>query len=130
MSIIRRGKETYLVRIYLGRDLMTRKRIEINETVHGPYSSAVEREIALKNQKYTGRLVKSSNMTLSALLEDYLESVRTTLDETTHDKYERYSKYFVQPHIGAIAINKIKPGNIQRFLNFLLDKKEAADGQK
>ena len=87
MSIIRRGKHTFPVRVYVGRDPITKKRIEINETVHGNSSYAVKREAQLKAQKYSGQLVKSSRMTVAALFDLYLDSVRHTVSVVTHYKY-------------------------------------------
>lgn len=124
MSVIRRGKNTFLIRVYVGRDPLTGKRIEINETVHGSFSYAVKRETKLKAQKYSNGLIKLSRMTVDALFDLYLDSVRHTVGPGTYYKCEIFYKRYVKPHIGAMSISKITRSDIQRFFNFLLDKKE------
>jgi hypothetical protein len=130
MSIIPRGKNTYLLRVYVGRDPLTKKRIEINETVRGTISYAKKREAQLKAQKYSGRVVKSSRMTVDALFSLYIDSARHTLGVATYDKYKYLYRRYVSPRIGNILIANIKRGDIQQLFNFLLDPKEENDDKK
>jgi integrase len=124
MSIIRRGEKTFLVRVYLGRDPMTQKRIEVNETVRGSLSYARKLEAKLKEQKYSGRLTKSPKMTVDALFDLFLDSIRHTIGPSTYDNYESFFNRYARPYISHLPISKIKPNDIQRLFNFLLDKKE------
>lgn len=124
MSIKNRGEKIYLVRVYMGTDPFTKKRIEINETVYGTFSCAKEREAELKAQKYSGRLAKTSRMTVDVLFNRYLESARHTLGVATYHKYADFYRIYASPYIGNISIAKIKRGDIQRLFNFLLDPKE------
>lgn len=131
MSIKQRGKNTFLVRVYLGLDPLTKRRVEINETVHGTFSYARKRESQIKAQKYSARLVKSSRMTVAALFDGYLDSVRHTVSVVTHHKYSYMYRRYIRPHIGHILINKIKHGDVQQFFNLLLDpKKEENSDEK
>lgn len=124
MAIIPRGVNTYLVRVYLGRDAVTKKRIEINRTVHGTLTFAKKVEAKLKSQKESGNLVKTPQMALNALLDLYLESSRHIQSETTQDKDRTYFKCYIRPYIGPMPLVKINRSVIQQLFNFLLDKKK------
>jgi integrase len=130
MSIIRRGKNTFLVRVYVRRDPVTKKRIDINETVHGSLSYAKKREAKLKDQQYSGRFVKSSGMTVDALFKLYLDSARHTLGIASYDQYDVTYRRYAQPYIGGVAISKIKHSDFQQLFNFLLDPKKDANGER
>jgi len=124
MSIIKRGENTYLVRVYLGRDALTKKRIETNVTVHGTLASAKKLEAKLKGQKESGHLIKTSHMVLNRLLDLYLDSARHVQSEGTQYKYRIFLNYYVRPYIGSIPIKKITTSTLQELFNFLLDKKK------
>jgi len=127
MSIIQRGKNTFMVRVYVGRDPLTKRRVEINETVRGSFSYAKKREAKLKEQKHSGRLLKTPRMTVDALHELFLDSVRHTISPTTYYGYEDSYKRYARPIIGAISIASIKPSDIQKLFNFMLDEKEVVN---
>lgn len=124
MAIIPRGEDTYLVRVYVGRDPITKKRIEINETVYGSFEDAERREQILKRKAGNGQIYRSRPMTLSQLVEFYLDSTKRRRSEasqrTTRNSLERY----VLPYMGNLQITKIKMSDIQRLFDFLLDPKE------
>jgi integrase len=130
MSVIRRSKDTFLIRVYMGHDPLTKKRVDVNETVHGTISYAKKREAQLKAQKYSGQLVKSSRMTVAALFDLYLDSVRHTVSVVTHYKYSYIYRSYIRPHIGHILIDKIKHGDIQHLFNLLLDPKKEGNGDE
>lgn len=124
MAIIPRGENCFLVRVYIGRDPVTKERIEVNRTVHGPLTLAKKVEAQLKGQKESGHLLKTPRMALNTLLDLYLDSTRHSRSETTRDKDTMYFNYYVRPYIGHISLEKIDKTTIQRLFNFLLDKKK------
>lgn len=127
MAIIKRGRDTYLIRVYQGRDAVTGKREEINVTVRGTLALAKKTEAKLKAQKESGYLVRTVRMPLNMLLDLYLAFVRHVLSESTQYKYKSYLKYYVRPYIGALPLTKVNAGRIQELFNFLLDKKREED---
>lgn len=127
MSVTQRGKDTFLVRVHVGRDPITKKRIEINETVHGSRSYAMKREAELKAKKFSGQLIKPQRMTVDALFDRYLDSARHTLGVATCHKYNDLYRRYASPYVGSVLISKLKRGDIQQLLNFLLDPKEGGD---
>jgi hypothetical protein len=132
MAIIPRGKNTFLIRIYLGRDPITKKRIEANETIHGTRADAQKREAILKGKRHVGHLTKSSQMIVNELLDLYLDASRYHHSIITHNRLAILLKYYVRPYIGSAQIKKLKTSDIQRLFNFLLDpkKEETENGEK
>ena len=130
MSIIPRGEDTYLVRVYVGRNPVTGKRIEVNRTVRGPLTSAKKVEAQLKGLKESGRLVKTPQMAFNDLLDLYLESVRHVRSECTQVKDRTYFHYYVRPYIGHMPLKKIDSSTIQELFNLLLDAKEEVTTRK
>lgn len=123
MSIKRRGVNTYLIRVYLGRDALTGKRIEINETVNGNLAAAKKVEAKLKGQKDAGELIKTSEMTLNKLLDLYLNSARHLQEESTQDKDRKYLNYYVRCYLGSMPLKKITANMIQEWIYLLMDEK-------
>jgi integrase len=130
MSITQRAKNTYLVRVYVGRDPITKQRVEINETVYGSLSYARKREARLKAQKYSGQLLKSPRMTVDTLCKLFLESARHTLRRLTCYNYNALYTRYAGPYIGNSSIDNIKHSNLQQLFNLLLDPKEPDSNDK
>jgi integrase len=72
-QLIKRGKDRYLLRIYLGRD-STGKRHHHNETFHGGLKDANKRlrELIAKHER--GEPLKLSNDTLNAFIDEWLKA--------------------------------------------------------
>jgi len=130
MAIIKRGENVYLVRVYAGRDPITKKRASINETVKGSFEDAERREQVLKGKVGKGQAVKSGRMTVEQLLEYYLVSIRRRRRQNSQRTLEYTFRKYVVPYIGNLQIRKITLNNIQRLLDFLLDPKEETNNDR
>ena len=68
-QIIRRGTNTWLVRVYLGRDPQSGTRKYHNQTIHGPFREA-QRFLNLRlQQRDNGPVSRAAVMSLNQLLE-------------------------------------------------------------
>lgn len=130
MSIRHRGKDTYLVRVFIGRDAITKKRIDINRTVRGTLATAKKVEAQLKGLKASKRLSKPSQITLNILLDNYLDSARHVQSEITLATVKCFLNLYVRPYLGDIPINRINTRIVQELFNFLLDKKDGRDNAR
>ena len=63
-QIVRRGSCTWLVRVYTGRDLETKKRTYLNQTVHGGLRDAQTHLNKMLGERDHGRNLDSSKQTL------------------------------------------------------------------
>jgi integrase len=124
MSVTERGVNTYLVRVYVGREPLTRRRIEINETVRGTLTSAKKVEAKLKGRKEEGRIIKPGRMTLDVLLDQYLDSARHFQAATTQNKNRNFLDRYVRPYAGSLPLTGVTSKVLQDLFNLLMDKKE------
>ncbi len=124
MAIIKRDEDIYLVRVYVGRDPITKRRIEINKTVHGSRDDAEKQEQILKYKAEAGQVIKSPRMTVKQLLEFYLESTRRRRGQARQVNLTYYFKKYVVPYIGSLQISKVTPHDMQSLFDYLLDPKK------
>lgn len=132
MAIIKRGEDTYLVRIYVGRDPIKHRRIEVNKTVRGSRDEAEKQERLLKDKVDEGQFTKSPRMTVEQLLEFFLKSTRRRRGLARQVNLTYYFKKYVIPYIGSLKISKVTPHDIQSLFDYLLDpkKEEKTDERK
>lgn len=123
MAIFERSEGIYLVRVYVGRDPITKRRIEINKTVHGGRDDAERQERILKDKSKDGQVIKSPRMTVEQLFEFYSESTRRRRGRARQVNLTYSLKKYVTPHIGSLQISKITPHDIQRLFDYLLEPK-------
>ena len=72
-QIVRRGSCTWLVRVYAGRDLETKKRTYLNRTIHGGLRDAQAHLNKMLGERDRGRRLDSSKQTLNQYLDRWLE---------------------------------------------------------
>lgn len=123
MSITERGHQTYLIRVYLGRDLLTNKRIEKIETFHGTLKEARIREAILKGKKHSGSVLNSSRMTVNELIARFWEARRHRYGVVSGYNLRNNHRRYFGAYLGNRQISKLTRTEIEEFLNFLLDPK-------
>ncbi len=69
-----------------------------------------------------GGSVADDRITVAAHFENWLASVRQSLAPMTVAKYEILARVHILPQFGKTKLNKLKPGQIQAFLNGKLDE--------
>ncbi len=112
-QIVPRGKRTFLVRVYLGRDA-NGKRDYHSQTVRGSKKDAQAVLNKLLHDKDMGTLVEPARMSLDEYLDHWLEaSVKPRVREGTHQEYAATLRRNVRPILGAKKLGSIKPVDIQ-----------------
>jgi integrase len=122
MAIVMRGEKKFLIRIYVGRNAITKKRVETNEIFYGTLSEAKQRQKQLKAEKELGGFLQTSKMDVNHLLDHYLNSFRHIHAVSTQNKNVKFLKYYVRGRIGKVPAHKVKSSDIQDLFNSLLDK--------
>lgn len=131
MAITKRGENKYLIRVYISRDSITKRRLEINETFYGTEEEAVKREQLLKDKVDTGEISKSSSMTLSQLADLYLGTTRHYRSEASQQLMKDRFDTYVRPYLGDRKIAQIKHLDMQQYFSFLSSpKKEGKNGER
>ena len=111
-QIIKRGKDTWLIRVFLGRD-ENGKRNYANETFRGTKKKAQERLTEMLSDVNNGVFVKPQKISLNAYLDQWLDVVKPRLSERTHDDYTYLLKRYVRASIGARILTDISAADIQ-----------------
>jgi hypothetical protein len=122
MPIIKRGKDTWLVRIFLGRDENGKTKF-FNETVKGKKSDAEKLETKKKRELDLGIFIEHSKITVDEYFDKWFEvSAKPRLKYRTYEDYVEYIKRYVRPTIGKKQLSKIKPLDIQAIYSEMLEK--------
>lgn len=121
MSIKERGN-TWLIRIYLGRDKATGKRLEYNETVRGSVEEAAARHEELQEKLASGTLLVPSKMTVEELNEHHCKVVRNEVSPRHLFDLRARFDLNVKNIIGHIAIGDVTGEHIKKVIDTLLDR--------
>ena len=114
-QIIERGKNIYLIRIYLGRG-EDGKRSYLNQTVHGPKKDAQRELTKLLRERDLGTLAQPSRTTLNEYLENWLGSVaKTRVRERTHRDYVWLLKKYIRPTLGERRLDQLRALELQKL---------------
>lgn len=122
MTLVKRGKDTWQVRIFLGRDETGRTKF-FNETVKGRRKDAEILHTKKKREIDMGIFVEHSKITVDEFLDKWLEvAAKPRLRARTLEDYSEYLKRYVRPVLGKKELAKLKPLDIQAFYSSLLDR--------
>jgi integrase len=115
-QIIARGQSTWLVRLYLGRDLQTGTRKYHNQTLHGSFREA-QRFLNLKlQQRDNGRVSRAAVLSLNQLLDQWLTTVvKARVRTRTFKDYESLLKLYIRPALGGRLIGTLSQIDIQNL---------------
>jgi integrase len=118
-QIIQRGKDTFLVRVYIGRDAQGRRHY-FSETVKGSLKDAKKRLTEKIGEKDAGKLIKASRTTLNEYLDKWLESaVSNRVRPNSLHHYKMRMKFQVRPHLGHYRLEAITPMHVQTLITKL-----------
>jgi hypothetical protein len=113
-QIIARGQNTWLVRIYQGRDPETGTRKYLNQTIHGPCREA-QRFLNLKlQQRDLSRTPRAAAITLDQFLDQWLAtSAKPRLRARSFHDYESLLRLYIRSALGTRLIGTIGQMDMQ-----------------
>ena len=113
-QIIARTTNTWLVRLYQGRDPATGKRRYLSKTVHGERTSA-EAELACLLSQIPAR--PESTSSLDVYLDWWLHAaVDGRLRAKSARDYRALLARYVRPELGNVKLSRLKPLDLQSLL--------------
>lgn len=121
-SIVKRGEKTYLLRLSLGLDTVTGRRLYKTETCHGTRKEAEARLRDLVREYDQGTLTVGTKKSLNEFLQQWLETARQRLRERTWEDYRSLCKYYLQKKLGRLPLDRISPLEIQRAYNEMMGR--------
>jgi integrase len=115
-QVIPRGKNTWLLRVFLGRDGQTGKRQYYNETFYGGRKEAGETLLdALRDRKQGKITIGAAKLTVSALLDDLLRDYR--VNGQSIDWAEIVANTHLRPFLGEVRISKFSTSHVQNYID-------------
>lgn len=125
-EIIKRGKNIFLVRVYLGRDPTTGKTNYHNKTIHGTQKDAQQyaRDFQVKVDK--GEYIAPSSLTLNEYLDQWLKHKgQGKIAANTHEHYTENLNRYIRPSLGGFRLCDLRPLDIQNVYNDLYTRLSA-----
>jgi integrase len=118
-QIIKRGQDTFLIRVYIGRDSQGRRHY-FSETLKGSIKDAKKRLTEKLGEKDTGKLIKASRITLNEYLDKWLdEAVKSRVRPNSLHHYKMRMKFQVRPYLGQYKLSAITPMHVQSLMTKL-----------
>jgi len=116
-QIVKRGENTWYIRIFLGRDA-DGKRKYFNKTIHGTKKEAQKFLTAKTREKDLGVFVEPAAMPLNEYLDRWLFDVaKNKLRARTFDNYESLLNCHVRKKLGAKRLSDIQAYEVQKLYN-------------
>ncbi|HEV7642922.1 MAG TPA: tyrosine-type recombinase/integrase [Pyrinomonadaceae bacterium] len=121
-QIIRRGDDSWTVRIFLGR-ATNGKRKYFNHTVRGTKKDAQKLLTAKLREKDLGVLIEPASMPLSEYLAQWLEEVaKSRVRERTFEQYKWLVMGYIGTALGTRCVSDVQPFDVQKFYGDLQKK--------
>ncbi|MBV9181189.1 MAG: site-specific integrase [Acidobacteria bacterium] len=122
-QIVARGNQRWLVRVFLGRDLQTKKRVYHNRTIHGSMRKAQLYLNKALRERDLRRGVKGSKVLLGEYLDHWLEAgVRPRVRDGSYDDYAGQLRRYILPVLGDKLLDAISPLDIQNVYQQMIGR--------
>lgn len=114
--IVKRGKDSYSIKISVGKDATTGKYKYQWTTVKGTKKEAEKRLSELLNQLDNGTFMKPGKTTVAEYLERWLKSYAwPNLAPRTAEGYEHICRRHLIPALGNMTLTGLKPEHLQQY---------------
>ena len=118
-QLINRGKNIWLVRVFLGRDVNGKRKYH-NKTIHGNKKAAQTYLNKILLEKDTGEFYEPNKEILSVYMDKWLKTaVKNRVTEKTFSGYKEIVKLYINPALGDALLSKLTVIQIQEFYNNL-----------
>lgn len=123
-QLIPRGKRTWLLRVYLGRDPRTGKREYLNQTFHGTKRDAEDELAALVTKRSKGEIAAGRKaVTISDLLDDLIRDYR--LNGQGIQWCETLCNVHLRPFFGKLPAAKLTAAHVNAYIDARKEKGRA-----
>lgn len=120
-QIIKRGDNTWLVRIFIGRD-SEGKRTYLNKTIHGTKKDAQAFVREKERSRDLGLPLESLNITFNEYLNQWLKFSQQHVREYSHFWYGQLLGNYVRPTLGTRRLGELQPLDFQSLYDNLLER--------
>ena len=125
-QIIARGENTWVVRVFMGRDANGKRRYH-NKTVHGTKKDAQKYLNGALREKDLGTFVEPARFTVGEYLDRWLaDAAQPRLRARTYVEYENLLKRYVRPVLSERRLSDVTSLDIQALYAGMLGRKLSA----
>jgi integrase len=121
-QVIKRGDDTWIVRIFMGRDAKGKRRY-LNRTIKGKKKDAdtyLSKTLAAIS---TGTFIEPSALTVGAYLDKWLQTAaQRRVRERTFADYSELLERYVRPAFGDKRLSELRPLHIQSLYTELQER--------
>ncbi|MHB1630006.1 MAG: tyrosine-type recombinase/integrase [Bacilli bacterium] len=117
----RTNQQTWLVRVFTGRDADGRKRY-INRTVHGGKKEAQKILREMLTDRDQGTLPESTRDSVNTFLDRWLETHKSAVRPRTYSNDTEMLERYIRPYIGTLRLHKLSPLDIQELYAKLIER--------
>jgi integrase len=122
-QIISRGKNTWMVRIFTGRDASGKRRY-LNKTIRGTKKDADAYLSKTLTAMSTGTFVEPSKLTVTEYLDKWLTvAAKPRLRERTFEDYSEKLKRYVRPLLGSQKLSDVRSLDVQSVYSAMAERK-------
>lgn len=122
-QIVSRGRQRWLVRVFLGRDRETRRRRYHNRTVRGSARRAQEYLTKMLRERDLGRGLEGSEITLNEFLDRWLDrAAKPRLRRKSYKSYESLMRRYIRAVLGERILSTITPLDVQDAYQKMIDR--------
>lgn len=122
-QLIQRGKDSFLLRVFLGRDATTGRRLYRNVSFRGNKTAAQKKLNSLLRDGDLGLLIEPARTTVGEYLDQWIESAaKVRVRPRTLQGYEELLDRYIRPSLGNCRLAKLTPLEIQRTYARLLEQ--------
>ena len=126
-QIIARGEQRWLVRVYLGRDHETRKRIYHNRTIYGSLRHAQSYLTRKLHERDLARGVEGVQITVDEFLDNWLKTAaKPKVRAKTYSDYAAILRRYIRPALGTKMLASLSPLEVQAAFQMMIDRKLSA----
>lgn len=126
-QIIARGDHRWLIRIYLGRDRETRKRIYHNRTIHGSLRQAQAYLTRKLHERGLFCGVEGFQISVDEFLDNWLKTAaKPKIRAKTYSDYAAILRRYIRPALGAKMLALLSPLEVQAAYQMMIDRKLSA----
>lgn len=122
-QIIKRGDDTWLVRIFTGRDAQGNRRY-LNKTIKGKKKDAENYLSKTLTEISSGTFVEASPITVESYLQKWLTTAaRPRLRDNTYREYSGLIDRYIKPVLGEKRLSDVRPLDVQAFYSSLSERR-------
>lgn len=118
-QILERGSNSWLVRIFRGRDT-TGKKVYFSKLVQGTKSDANKYLTGKLREQDLGALIETTRQTLNEHLDYWLKIMKARVEVQTYNSYESLLRVHVRSRIGCLKLSNVKIQDVQEVYDQMI----------